>query len=651
MRRYSILTAVGLAMALAVGAPARGQSHSKEIMGLDPARLVEILRKPDATAFDKAKACQRLAVVGTPDAIPALVALLPDEKLNLYARFGLEGIPGPAVDEALRGAASRLQGRPLVGVIDSIGQRKDPKAVDLLKGFLTHAEVPVASAAAGALGRIGTPEAAAVLAEALGKDSPVKPCIGDACLACAEGLAGAGKRAEAVALYEAATKADLPMHQKTGALDGLFRLRQAEAKPMLLQLLGSDDKALFQLALGVAREMPGADVTAAIAEWMPKLPAERQALVLRAMGDRKEPAPLAAVLAATKSASPAVRQAAIYVLARRGDASAVGALLDAALAEGEVSQVAQEGLKTLESPEVDKAVVSKLASADAKAKAVLFDLIGARRIAAAHAAVREALDDADEGVRLGAMAALAQLIDLKDLDLLAVPAMKDPSAKETAAARDALKTAALRMADREAAAAKLAGYLKDASAENQSFLLELLGRVSGKKALEVVVAGAKSHDAALKDAATRVLGEWVNADAAPALLDIAKNDPDGKYQVRALRGYIRIARQLQLPNDERLAMFHTAMEAASRAEEKQIALDILSRIPSPRTLKLAVSYLDQPELKNAAADAAVKIAAKVVTRQPKPVAEAMQKVVAAGVGGDPGNRARQLLQQAKAGAK
>jgi len=65
---------------------------------------------------------------------PALVALLPDEKLNLYARFALEAIPDPAVDDALREAAARLQGRQLVGVINSLGKRKDAKALDLLKG-------------------------------------------------------------------------------------------------------------------------------------------------------------------------------------------------------------------------------------------------------------------------------------------------------------------------------------------------------------------------------------------------------------------------------------------------------------------------------------------------------------------------------------
>ena len=79
---------------LARAKPSRAQTNSKEILARTPAQLVETLSNPAASVFEKAKACQRLAVVGTKDAIPALVALLPDENLNLYARFGLEGIPG-----------------------------------------------------------------------------------------------------------------------------------------------------------------------------------------------------------------------------------------------------------------------------------------------------------------------------------------------------------------------------------------------------------------------------------------------------------------------------------------------------------------------------------------------------------------------------
>ena len=40
-----------------------------------------------------------------------------------------------------------------------------------------------------------------------------------------------------------------------------------------------------------------------------------------------------------------------------------------------------------------------------------------------------------------------------------------------------------------------------------------------------------------------LLGEWMTVDAAPVLLDLAKTAPEEKYQIRALRGYIRLARQ------------------------------------------------------------------------------------------------------------
>jgi HEAT repeat protein len=652
MPSVRFLSCVVIAALLTVAAPARAQSNSQEIMAKKPAQLVEILKSAEASEFDKAKACQRLAVVGTAEAVPALVALLPHEHLNVYARFGLEGIPDPAVDTALRKAATKLQGRALTGVLGSIGQRRDAQAVDLLKGLLAHSDAAVASASAGALGRIGTPEAASALRAALGKDSPVKNWIADGCLAGAEVLAAAGKKADAVALYEAVAQADLPKHLRIAALHGQLRLQHTAGKDLLLAQLRSTDEAFFKVGLALAREVRGADIAQALADELApgKLPAERQALLLRALGDRPQPVPAAVVLAASRSDSAALRDAAIRVLAKSGDASAVTILLDAALSGGLVAETAKEGLKTLPaSPAVDQAIVGKLAAADAKAKPVLFELVGARRIAAGEPAVRKALDDSDPALKLAALAAFGQLAEIEDLDLLVRRALAGGNQDEMAAAQAALCTAAQRMGDRDGCVAKLAASLQGASGANQTYLLELIGKVSGEKALATVVAAAKSGDPALKELGTRVLGEWVNADAAPALLDLARNDPEPRYQVRALRGYIRIARQLQLRPETRLDMFRTAMDLAQRPEDKKVALDILTRIPSVQTLELAVSYLGQAGLKNDAADAAVKIAKKV--RDAGAVAAAMQKVVAANVGGNRGTDAKQLLDQARAASK
>src|SRR5262245_38694628 len=75
----------------------------------DEQKLLGVL-KSEAPIFEKAKACQRLAVAGTKEAVPVLASLLGDEKLAHYARFGLEPIPDPSVDAALREAAGKLKG-------------------------------------------------------------------------------------------------------------------------------------------------------------------------------------------------------------------------------------------------------------------------------------------------------------------------------------------------------------------------------------------------------------------------------------------------------------------------------------------------------------------------------------------------------------
>ena len=127
------------------------------IMTLPAAKLAAMLEDPRASDFAKAKACQRLALVGDKSSAPPLAALLGDEKLGHYARFGLEAIPGPAVDALLREALAKLEGDLLIGVINSIGRRKDPQALAPLAKIIHGDDQKAAEAARAALGRIRSP--------------------------------------------------------------------------------------------------------------------------------------------------------------------------------------------------------------------------------------------------------------------------------------------------------------------------------------------------------------------------------------------------------------------------------------------------------------------------------------------------------------
>ena len=162
MRRRGSAVAVGASLWLAC-ALAWGQAAPA---AAEVGQLVATVR--DGTLEARAQACQRLAIVGTAEAVPALAGLLADPKLAAYGRLALEAIPGPEATDALRAALGTLPGNLLIGVINSLGVRRDPRAVADLVPRLTAADSAVAAAAAAALGRIASADAGKALTDALG---------------------------------------------------------------------------------------------------------------------------------------------------------------------------------------------------------------------------------------------------------------------------------------------------------------------------------------------------------------------------------------------------------------------------------------------------------------------------------------------------
>jgi HEAT repeat protein len=201
-------------------------------MKLDSPQLVEILKDPAATEFQKAKACMRLAMVGTRDAVPALAALLTDERLSHYARFGLVPIPDPAADEALAGALKRVKGKLLVGVIGSLGQRKADSAVDPLVKLMYGADPDAAQAAVAALGQIGGLRATAALQAGLAKTKgSLRAAVAAACLVAADGLMAQGERKQAFALYDVLCRADMPRPVRLAAMHGTIAAETSLGRP------------------------------------------------------------------------------------------------------------------------------------------------------------------------------------------------------------------------------------------------------------------------------------------------------------------------------------------------------------------------------------------------------------------------------------
>jgi HEAT repeat protein len=163
-------------------------------------RLIEVL-KTEAPRAAKDAVCRALKTIGTAAAVPALAPLLADEKLSHMARFALERIAAPEAAQAMRDALSKVPAKLKIGIISSLGVRGEAASLAPLQALLADADAAVASAAAHALGDIGSLEAAKALVTAT-PSAGTKAAVADASLMCAENLVAAGKKPAAKITYE-----------------------------------------------------------------------------------------------------------------------------------------------------------------------------------------------------------------------------------------------------------------------------------------------------------------------------------------------------------------------------------------------------------------------------------------------------------------
>jgi HEAT repeat protein len=202
------------------------------IATMDAAGLVRILKDPGSSEFQKAKACMRAGELGAREAVPALAALLSNDHLGMYARYGLEPITDPSVDEALRAALPKLKGNLQIGVINSIGKRRDAKAVPALARLMYDADPNIAQAAASALGNIGGAQSVTELKSALSKTKAMtRNTVADACLVGAERLLEQGQRDQALALYAFLSAPEIPKPVRLAALNGIIREETSPNRP------------------------------------------------------------------------------------------------------------------------------------------------------------------------------------------------------------------------------------------------------------------------------------------------------------------------------------------------------------------------------------------------------------------------------------
>jgi HEAT repeat protein len=581
--------------------------------------------------------------IGTDEHVPLLAKLLADPQVGDDARRALEIIPGDAAAAALRDALGKAEGTARIGLINSLGERRDPKAVEPLARLIPGPDPYVAMAAIRALGKIGTAEAGAALSKAVGGELADALC--HAQLRCADALVAAGdaKSADAIYLpiYLRALGQKQPAIFRIAALSGLVKTRKEKAAPMVIEALTDPNPQLRGAATALAKQLPGKEFTAALLGLLDKADSQGKVTVLDILAERGDGAALAAVTKLTESQDEQVKVAAIRAVGRLGDRSSIEVLAHlAAASEGKVQQAARESMARLREASMGAEMIAALSAAANKGETrqavELIEALVARGTREAVPTLNDLAKKGDGDIRLAALKALGSLAEAKQFPMLIDQVLAARAEPEAKAAEDA----ALKVAGRITAQADHVGpvleALKRAESTRVPALLRLMGRNPGPEAMVAIRKLAADPNDAARDAAIRALAEWPTDEVADDLLKLAQEAKEPTHRVLALRGYLRVARTTK--------RLEQAVPLVKAKEEKLALLAALGEAGDAAALKLAAGCVDDPQVRSEAILACLKLGDAVVGTDKEAVKSAMQKVLDAKPEKPLADRAQALLE-------
>jgi len=572
--------------------------------------------KSVATVPAKTEASRHLRAIAGDTAIPALQAMLADDRLSDLALYVLKQIPGPAAGKAMTQAVASSTGSTKIAVIGALGDRRERDAVPALTPLLLQSVL--AMPAAIALGRIGGDAATAALTAAgAGAPAALKSAIASALLQCAEGQIASKNLPAALKIYDPlAADTTLAAPIRRAAAMGRIGASGAFWPNVLFPMLMGSDPVLQTAAVAKLRSIM-VDNVSGVCEAFPKLGETTQVQVLAALAGFPSEPVHRTVVDAAKSDSQAVRLAALSALEAVGGAADVPMLAERATrTKGPEQLAARATLAALKGRSVDDAVLAGLS--DPMLVAIQGELLmaaGDRRIFPARSAIVKALASPDASLRILALRALRGVGTPSDSTPVMDVLLGSGEGTERTEAEKTLVALASKQASLDGRSRFVRDRLaatKDAAARTE--LIAVLPMIGDNAALPVLRAALGDPDASVYDAVVRALVAWPSVSAREDVLQLARDSRNETHRLLAIAGLVRLV-GLDTTRDPQAAVADLRMAAsfAWRPEEQKLVLGALPKFPCREALDLASGFLREPSV-SAEAKAAVD---RITPRLPK----------------------------------
>ncbi|MBN2089964.1 HEAT repeat domain-containing protein [candidate division KSB1 bacterium] len=585
----------------------------------------------DATYASKQFVCKHLSIMGTEDAVPVLSKMLVEENNSDIARYALERIPGEKVDKALQKALSKTDGKVKIGIINTIGERKDVNAVKALSKLLKNSDEQIASSAAAALGKIADDESIEALAKAEQySEGKLRRAVLDAYLKCADQLVKNGKRTEADKIYEQLSDAKNPMAIRQAAIGGMVNAAGDNTFTSIAEILKKNDQQINTVAITLVRDLPASQQIDKITEVLPSLSSENKIQLIAALSDRGIADARDAVIKAVKDDDQQVRIAAIEALAQLGNENDVELLAQvAATGSNDEKEAAQFSLSRLKGEKVDQVIISKISTAENDIKIELITSTATRNITSATAVLLKTANDADRKVRTESYKSLGEIADVKYLPELIDRLLNVQNESDRGRIEKTVVAVVRKIPESTERASYVLKVLPKAKdVKTKGSLLKVLGSIGDTNAFPVLKSSLKDKNEDIQMAAIEALSSWQTTEPYDELLKIAQKSNNEIHQILALRGCIQlIGLESDRSPDETMKLYKTTMNLAKNDNEKKMILSGLANVISEDAMKMADEYLDNEAVQSEAEAAIIRISYRSRNRFPETTQKALEHLI------------------------
>jgi HEAT repeat protein len=448
------------------------------------------------------------------------------------ARAALEKNPAPQATEILLKALATPQDQTFAaGLISSLGNRRDPKAVEAIGQQLDHTNRIIAAAAVTAMVKINTPDAVTMLQQKLSPTHPAAEAVAKGLLEIAA-ISEAPKANEIyneLYVWSGKVKPVSSVYSiRKAALIGLAENNSAGIDKMIITDFNAEDPAVQSMAIAAAAVTESSRPAKAMADHSDQLDTTLKNQLIVMLGNRNESFVMTPIKHAVQSNDLVLLQTIVDTLSQLDTRESAAVLFEmTSNRDVKVGKYASQKLVMADNQHIDELLKRKAGNGEDRQRATAIVLLGERKTPTITRQLFKYAQSDNEVIYKAALKAIGSSASADSIPQLCGMVKTSTSESSKTSALLAIHQILRNSQNQKAAYAIILQEIKAADEDQKAALMTTLKMSGDADAMEYCLgllsdAEGESFDSLIPQTALKMLASWSDPMPAEHLLDRAK---------------------------------------------------------------------------------------------------------------------------------